>query len=125
MEHKPYHLTRGCYSIGAYDNPSDRDDALLTMLKSEVAANIAAGRSAETGDNEYPYAVDVSGHRAEMYHMDVDENGVIDDLAFVQDAMWVDDGAEGTWYTDLRTGDQALWWHEIPVNLAQENGAAH
>lgn len=86
MDEKPYHLARGCFSIGAYDNPSDRDDALLALLKAEVTANLAAERDVESSSCEYPYAVDVSGHRAEMFHMSVDEDGVIDDLAFVQDA---------------------------------------
>jgi hypothetical protein len=115
-----YHLARGCESIGTFDNPSDRDDVLLAMLKIEVAVHIAAGRSAESGDNEYRYAVDVSGHRAEMYHMDVDEDGVTDDLGWVQDAEWVDDDAEGIWYTNLRTWDQCLWWHEMPTAIKGE-----
>jgi hypothetical protein len=120
----PYHLARGCQSIAKFDNRSDRDDALLTMLKIEVAENLAAGRDVESSTCEYPYAVDVSGHRAEMSIMRVDEEGVIDDLEFVQGAEWVDDGAEGTWFTDLKTWDQCLWWHEMPVKAGCGNGAA-
>lgn len=110
-----FHLARGCFSLRSYDDPATRDDALLTMLKIEVAENLAAGSSAESGDNEYPYAVDVHGHRAEMSHMSVDEEGMIGDLEFVQVAEWIEDGAEGVWYADKRTWDQCLWWHETPA----------
>lgn len=111
-----YHLARGCQSIATFDSPGARDDALLAMLTIEVAENLAAGRSAESGDNEYPYGVDVSGRHAEMVHRRVDEDGVIEDLDFVERAEWVedDDGDEGSWYRDKRTWDQAMWWQEPP-----------
>ncbi|GGD31300.1 hypothetical protein [Aureimonas glaciei] len=88
MAKEVFHLARGCFSIRSFDDPADRDEALLTMLKAEVAENLAAGHDIESSSCEYPYAVDISGHRAEMFHMSVNEDGVIDELAFVQDAEW-------------------------------------
>jgi hypothetical protein len=111
-----YHLARGCESIGIFDKPSDRDEALLAMLTTEVAEALAGKRSPESSDNAFPYGVDVDGRNAELIHMRVDEDGVIEDLAFVEGAEWVegDDGDEGCWYRDRKMWDQAMWWHEPP-----------
>lgn len=118
MAQESFHLARGCFSLRSYDNKSDRDEALLTMLRMEVANNLAAGRDVESSSCDYPYAVDVFGHCAIMFQMSVDEDGVIDDdLVWAQDATWIDDDAEGTWYSDVRKWEQAGWWHEMPAAI--------